>query len=111
GVRATEEALVEKFLQCRIVAPESVKDRDIFLNVAGPIPVPYLIFVFFRIEVFLASNDRAFPVKLDEFGICRSDRFCPTGNRRVFTKLIPIIDPIDAGQCRGEHEANAERWP
>src|SRR4029077_7147157 len=32
-VRATEKAQVEKFVQCRVVAPEPVKDRDIFLDV------------------------------------------------------------------------------
>src|ERR1700738_5063719 len=63
----------------------AVEPSDIGLDIAGPIPVPGLELVLFRVEVFL-----------------------PPGNRRVLEKLESLVDAIAAGQRSGEGDAGLE---
>ena len=63
----------------------AVERPDIGLDIAGPIPVPGLELVLFRVEVFL-----------------------PPGNRRVLEKLEAVVDAIAAGQRSGEGDAGLE---
>ena len=75
-------------LQSRVLAPEAVEDRDVALDVAGPVPVPHLVFVFLGMEVFLAARDRG-----------------------VLAELEPVIDAVGRRQGRRQRQPDAERRP